>query len=74
MEEAGRRGESHGLFAAVNLLKVVGGGYSRSIIGERYEIGVVISHRKDRTAVFITYFDKLYNPPKNSDGKLLRKY
>ena len=28
---------------------------------------VVISHGKEKTAVFTRYFDKLYNPPTNAD-------
>ena len=74
MEEAGRRGESYGMFAAVNLLKGVGGGHSRSSTGVKDENGVIVSHGKDKTAVFTRYFDKLHNPTTNADQDLIREY
>ena len=74
VEEAGRRGESHGMFAAVNMLKGMSGGLSRSSTGIRDENGVVISHGKEKTAVFTRYFDKLYNPPTSADRQLLQEF
>ena len=37
VEEAGRRGESHGMFAAVKFLKDTGGGHPRRSTGIRNE-------------------------------------
>ena len=74
LEEAGRRGESHGMFAAVNFLKKVGGGHARSSGGVRNERGVVVTNLKEKQEVFTRYFEKLYNPQTNADQELLAEY
>ena len=74
VEDAGRRGESHGMFAAVKFLKGFGRKQSRSSAGIRNEEGVVVSNGKDKNAVFTRYFQRLYNPPINADRDLLTEY
>ena len=74
LEEAGRRGESHGMFAAVNFLKRVGCGNTRSSTGIRNEDGVVVTNEKEKREVFTRYFDKLYNLQTNPDEEILVDY
>ena len=74
VEEAGRRGESQGMFAAVNFLKAEGGGQCNSSTGIRNQDGVVVSSEKEKAAVFSKYFERLYNPTVNVDRELLREY
>ena len=74
VEEAGRRGESHGMFAAVKFLKDTGGGQPRRSTGIRNEEGVVINNEKEKAAVFTRYFEKLYNPQTTADQDLLGEY
>ena len=74
VEEAGRKGESHGMFAAVKFLKGTSVRQFRKSVGIRNEQGVVVTNEKDKTAVFTRYFESLYNPPTNADRELLREY
>ena len=74
MEEAGQRGESHAMFAAVKMLKNMGDGQSRSSMGIRNEDGIVVNSEKEKLAVFSRYFERLYNPPMNADGEVLRDF
>ena len=74
LEEAGRRGESHGMFAAVNFLKRGAGEQFNSSVGIRNQDGVVVSNEKEKAAVFTSYFERLYNPVVNVDRELLGEY
>ena len=75
LEEAGQRGESHAMFAAVKMLKNMGDGQSRSSsMGIRNEDGIVVNSEKEKLTVFSRYFEKLYNPPMNADREILRDF
>lgn len=75
LEEAGRRGESHGMFAAVNFIKKTsGGGQFNNSTGIRDENGNVVNNEKEKMEVFTGYFEKLYNPAVHADRTLLNEY
>ena len=59
------------MLAAVNFLKRVGCGHTRSSTGVRNEDGVVVTNAKEKSEVFTSYFDRLYNPHTNTDDELL---
>ena len=55
LEEAGRKGVSHGMIAAVNLLKIVGCGHTRNSKGVRNEDGIVVTNEMENKKVFTRY-------------------
>ena len=71
MEEAGRRGESNGLFVTVKFLKGDGGGHRRASTDIRNDNGVVVNNDKEKIEVFTRYFENLYNPSVTTHRELL---
>ena len=74
LEEAGKKGESYGMFAAVRFLKREGGGQFNSSAGIRNQEGMVVTSDREKAAVFTKYFDQLYNPTVNVDRDLLMEF
>ena len=70
VEEAGERGESQAMFAAVRVMKTLDPQQRSTGAGIKNREGVLVTSSTEKKEVFATYFEELLNPVQGLDEEL----